>query len=43
MQVDASTVCHTKVGSYSVCNYVLLGSNGNCCTMADVATALSLS
>ena len=39
-QVSAEDVCPLQLGSYSVCNYVLMGQSGECCTAADVATSL---
>ena len=38
--VAPSAVCTEKFGSYSVCSYVLMGQSGQCCTAADVATAI---
>lgn len=39
-QVSASDVCTLQLGSYSVCNYVLMGQSGQCCTSADVVTSI---
>ena len=36
---NGTDVCGYKVGSYSVCNYVLNGKSGQCCTMGDMPVA----